>query len=166
MSTFEGNVVTSTRPNKLKSDAKALSFGSLNPKAMTSLSALNGTHGAWTGIITDPPSENGGSQSLIVQRARKELIQEGDSSRELKGGSHLEKVAKVYTLEAETEIHLKSSGTIVIEAERLSLVGNGGFIDISSGIVTIRGQKTKVNCSDGAPAQGTEANPAPPDAAG
>ena len=166
MNIFEGNVVTATRASKIKTDAKPLNFGSLNPKAMTSVSALSGTNGAWTGIITDPPSANGGSQSLIVQRARKELIKEGDSSRELKGGSHLEKVAKVYTLEAETEIHLKSSGTIVIEADRLSLVGKGGFIDICSGIVAIQGQKINLNCSESGPAEGTLANPAPPDAAG
>jgi hypothetical protein len=166
MSTFAGNIITATRDSKIKTDAKPLDFGSLNPKAMTSVSALSGTNGAWTGIITDPPSENGGSQSLIVQRARKELIQEGDSSRELKGGSHLEKVAKVYTLEAETEIHLKSSGTIVIEAERVSLVGSGGFIDINGGVVSMYGQKINLNCSGCVPAQGTLATPAPPDAAG
>jgi len=166
MSTFAGNVATVTRSNKIQGDAKTPDFGSLNPKAMLSLSALSGTNGALAAIVMDPPSESGGSQSLIVKRARKELFQEGDSSRELKGGSHLEKIAKIYTLEAEDEIHLKSSGKIVIEAKQVSFVGEGGFVDISSGNVTIHGTKVFINCQGGAPAQGTPANPAAPGAAG
>jgi len=165
MSIFQGNVVTGTRSNKINNDAKAPDFGSLNPKAITSVSALSGTNGALASIITDPPS-GGGSQSLIIQKARKEMIAQGDSSREIKAGSHLEKVAKIYTLEATEEIHLKSTGKIVIEAAQISLVSGKEFVDISPGCITIKGAKVYINPEQGAHAQGTPANPASPDAAG
>jgi hypothetical protein len=166
MSTFQSNVVTATRSNKISSDVKAPGFGSLDPKSMTSVNALKGTSGAVAGIVTDPPSGNG-SQALILQKARKELIAEGDSSRELQAGSHLEKVAKVYTLEAVDEIHLKSTGKIVIDAQQISLFSGTGtdFIDISPGAITIKSGKVYINPGQGGHAQGTPAAPAPPDAA-
>jgi hypothetical protein len=158
-----------SRPSNIKTDSKSPDFGLLDPKAMTKLTALSGTCGALSSIVMDPPAENGtengGSHSLIIQRARKELIREGDSSRELKEGSHSEKIAKIYTLEANDEIHLKSSGKIVIEAEWVSIVGKGGFVDISSGIVTIEGKEVHINCKKCSPAEGTAAKPALPCAA-
>lgn len=164
MSTFQSNVVTATRSNKIGSDVKAPDFGSLDPKGMTSVSALKGTNGAVAGIVTDPPSGNG-SQALILQKARKELIAEGDSSRELQAGSHLEKVAKVYTLEAVDEIHLKSTGKIVIDAQQISLFSGSDFIDIRPGAITIKSGKVFINPGQGGHADGTPAVPAPPDAA-
>src|SRR6266700_6304266 len=109
MGIFQGNVVTGTRSNKINNDAKAPDFGSLNPKSIMSVSALSGTNGALASIITDPPS-GGGSQALIIQKARKEMIAQGDSSREIKAGSHLEKVAKIYTLKPQTRFTLRVRG--------------------------------------------------------
>lgn len=165
MGTFQSNVVTGTRANKINTDAKTPDFGSLNPKAMTSVSALAGTNGALASIITDPPSGNG-SQALIIKKARKELIAEGDSSREIQAGSHSEKIAKIYTLEATDEIHLKSTGKIVIEAQQVSLISGNEFVDISPGHITIKGARVDVNPEQGGHAQGTPAIPALPDAAG
>jgi uncharacterized protein (DUF2345 family) len=169
MSTFQSNIITETRSNKIKSDVKAPDFGSLNPKAITSVSALKDTNGAMAGIVIDPSSGGTGSQALIIQRARKELIAQGDSSRELKAGSHLEKVAKIYTLEADDEIHLQSSkGKIVIDAQQISLFCGSGndFIDISPGHITIKSSRVDINPESGSHAQGTPAVPVPPNGAG
>jgi hypothetical protein len=83
----------------------------------------------------------------------------------VKAGSHAEKIAKVYTLEAVDEIRLKSSGNVVIETKRLSVVGKGGFIDINAGTVTTHGGQVSIDCSSGEPPQGTPANPVVPNIA-
>jgi type VI secretion system secreted protein VgrG len=132
----------------------------------------------------------GNNRDLIVKAAQTELIEgnkhehvkgehtekiDGNASREV-GGSDREQIAgklslqvqkaehrkigNVYTLTAD-EIHLKSNQRVVIDSQRVSLKGPGGFVDIGPSGVAIQGIVVNINCG-GSAGTGTPASPDPP----
>jgi type VI secretion system secreted protein VgrG len=86
---------------------------------------------------------------------------DGDLSLQV-GSKRQEKIGTVDTVEAGLEIHLKAGMKVIIEAgAQISLVGPGGFVDISPAGVTIQGTMVLIN-SGGAPGSGTESSPESP----
>jgi len=103
----------------------------------------------------DQIEQVGGDKHLTVDG---DLVQKigGDLSLDI-GMNRDEKVGLKHALNSGQEIHLKAGMKVIIEAGmQISLVGPGGFVDISPAGVTIQGVMVKIN-SGGAAGQGSGA---------
>jgi type VI secretion system secreted protein VgrG len=102
----------------------------------------------------------GGNQHLTVKGEKREKIG-SDVSLDIAGDCDA-KVGLKFALESGEEIHIKGGMKVVIEAGmQLSLIGPGGFVDISPAGVTIQGTMVLIN-SGGSHGSGSGASPEAP----
>lgn len=110
----------------------------------------------------DNSEEIDGDKNLKVQGDFKEDIQ-GDTSLHYEG-KYDHKVDDDSKLTVDGDLHIKSSGKIVLEStDGFTIKCGGAFIDISGGIVNIQGTQIMLNCG-GAATGADDADPDDPDA--
>ncbi|XYH98334.1 type VI secretion system Vgr family protein [Sorangium sp. So ce1128] len=97
-----------------------------------------------------------GDDHLRVKGSRNEQV-DGTQSLSV-GGDQQIKAGGSHLVEAGQEIHLKAATALVIEAPDLTLRGDGGFIRIDAGGVTIQGTLVKIN-SGGSAGSAADARP-------